>query len=79
MTTYVIIPSMINMLYVDQEKLKGIIWGQQGKIARKMGIHPVSLSRKINGSQKLSIKEINDLAFHLNRSVCDFVKIKEAQ
>ena len=47
---------------LDKGKIKNLIWGRFPEIALEMGISTTSLSRKINGSQPLSIDELNRLA-----------------
>lgn len=46
----------------DARQIRKLIRGKQPEIARQMGIAVSSLSRKINGSQRIYLDEINQLA-----------------
>lgn len=65
--------SSMKRLKVDKQKLKGAIWGKRIKIASFLGIHPDSLSRKINGKQPLTIEELNEIASYLNQDAKEFL------
>jgi len=60
-------------LEVDRQKLKGAIWGKRAEAASFLGIHPNSLSRKINGKQPLKIEELNEIASYLNQDTIEFL------
>lgn len=64
----------MNRLKIDSQKLKGAIWGKRAKVASFLGIHPNSLSRKINGKQPLTIEELNEIASYLNQDTKEFLK-----
>ncbi|HIE29499.1 TPA: XRE family transcriptional regulator [Candidatus Poribacteria bacterium] len=64
----------MNRLKVDSQKLRGAIWGKRAKVASFLGIHPNSLSRKINGKQPLTIEELNEIASYLNQDTKEFLK-----
>ena len=68
---------MAKIIKVDKEKLRGAIWGKQRQVADKMNIHKVSLSRKINGMQPLTIVELNTIMQIIDRDVSDFVVIED--
>tara|TARA_Y100000310_G_scaffold103332_1_gene101680 strand:+ start:2676 stop:2894 length:219 start_codon:yes stop_codon:yes gene_type:complete len=68
---------MAKIIKIDKEKLRGVIWGKQKKVAVKMDMHPVSLSRKINGTQPMSIEELNTIMRIIDRDVSDFVVIED--
>ncbi len=62
---------------IDRQKLKGAIWGKRNAVAEAIGIHPVSLSRKVNGQQPLTIDELNQIAKHLKQDTMDFLRESE--
>lgn len=61
-------------LKIDKQKLRGAIWGKRTKVASFLGIHPNSLSRKINGKQPLTIEELNDIASVLSQDTIEFLQ-----
>lgn len=61
-------------LKIDKQKLRGAIWGKRAKVASFLGIHPNSLSRKINGKQPLTIEELNDIASVLSQDTIEFLQ-----
>ena len=60
-------------LKVDRQRLKGAIGGKRAEIASFLGIHPNSLSRKINGKQPLKMEELNEIASYLNQDTIEFL------
>jgi len=62
----------MKILQIDRQKLKGAIWGRRGAIAEVIGIHPVSLSRKIHGHQPLTVDELNKIAQYLEQNTMEF-------
>lgn len=63
----------MKLLQINQPKLKQAIWGQRNNIANLLGVHPVSVSRKIHGKQSLTLDELNLLAQYLNQSTMNFI------
>lgn len=53
--------------------------GQGAELARKIGFHKNTLSRKLNGTLRLSVTELNNIARHLGVSVEEFLKVEEVQ
>ena len=49
-------------LVISSQKIQKMKWGKSEEIARKMGITPNTLSRKIRGNLQMSVLEINRLA-----------------
>jgi len=68
---------MPRIIQLDREKLTGAIWGKRAEVAQKMGLHEVSLSRKVHGHQPLKLDELNQIALALNRDVDDFFDLVE--
>ena len=58
---------------IDRQKLKGAIWGKRNVVAEAIGIHPVSLSRKVHGQQPLKIDELNKIAKYLEQNTMEFL------
>ena len=63
--------------FLDRQKLRGAAWGRRPKLAQALGINPVSVSRKLNGHQRLTLEEINIIAKAIELDVTDFVHIRE--
>ena len=59
--------------FIDYERLRGAIGRRQEEIAHVLGIHRTSLSRKIHGKHKLTLDEMNKIAYFLGRDACDFI------
>lgn len=49
-------------LVISSQKIQKMKWGKSEEIARKMGITPNTLSRKIRGNLQMTVLEINRLA-----------------
>lgn len=64
---------------IDYHKLRGAAWGKREKIAKALGVNKVSVSRKMNGKQRLTLDEINQIAQVIELDVTDFVHVREMQ
>ena len=58
---------------IDFEKLKGAIWGKQPQVAEALGVHPQTLSSKMNRKSRLHLTELNVIARALGRDTMDFL------
>ena len=60
---------------IDYERLKGAITGARlgVKLAEHLGIHKVSLSKKLNGHISIPLEELNVIAKFLDRNTMDFL------
>jgi len=70
---------IMKIINIDRQKLKGAIWGRRAAIAKVIGIHPVSLSRKINGQQPLTVDELNQIAKYLEQNTIEFINEVEIE
>jgi len=67
----------MKQIAIDFEKLKGAVWGKQPEVATKLGIHPHTLSAKMNRKSRLHLEELNQIAEAIGRDTTDFLKIVE--
>ena len=57
---------------IDIEKLRGALYGKTKDTATKIGINPVSLTRRL--MRPMSLEELNEICHSLNRSVYEFLE-----
>ena len=62
---------------IDFEKLKGAVWGKQPQVATALGVHPQTLSSKMNKKSRLHLDELNVIARALGRDTTEFLKVVE--
>ena len=67
----------MKQIAIDFEKLKGAVWGKQPEVATTLGIHPHTLSAKMNRKSRLHLEELNQIAFAIGRDTTDFLKVVE--
>lgn len=67
----------MKQITIDFEKLKGAVWGKQPEVATTLGIHPHTLSAKMNRKSRLHLDELNKIASAIGRDTTDFLKIVE--
>ncbi len=63
----------MKQIVIDFEKLKGAVWGKQPQVAAALGIHPHTLSSKMNRKSRLHLDELNTIARALRRDTSDFI------
>ncbi len=66
-------------LVIDIIKLRGFLWKRQTEIARKMGIHPDTLAKKLAGKRSITVNDINGLAKAGSFSVTEFVNFTDVE
>jgi len=70
---------MPKVISLDREKLTSAIWGKRAEVAKALGLHAVSLSRKIHGHQPLKLDELNKIALALGSDMDDFFDLVEVE
>ena len=68
---------IMKQITIDYEKLKGAVWGKQPQVAAELGIHPQSLSSKLNKRIRLQLDELNKIAEALGRDTMEFLREME--
>lgn len=64
-------------LFINYPKLRAIAWGKSRELQSALKINSSSVSRKINGKQKLALDELNTIARVIGVDVLDFVEVGE--
>ena len=59
-------------LKIDLEKLRGAVRNKK-RLAEEMDIGRASLYRKLDGTVKLTLDDLNEIAYRINRSAEDFI------
>ena len=67
----------MKILFIDYPKLRAVAWGKSHEIQSALGINSASVSRKINGKQKVALEELNTIAQVIDVDVTDFVYVRE--
>ena len=61
-------------MIVDRERLKGALWGKTPQVAEALGIHPKTLSKKMNRERGLYLEDINVIAELFSRDTMEFLR-----
>ena len=68
---------MAQGVYIDTIKLKAAIGhGNAKRLADLMGMHPHSLSRKLNAGISISIEDLNEICYHLDLNAGDYLDFR---
>ncbi|MBI1930706.1 helix-turn-helix transcriptional regulator [Candidatus Poribacteria bacterium] len=64
---------MAKKIELNTEKIRKECYGRGQELADKLGIHRVTLSRKLNAKLDITLRELNAIGEHLGRDVSEFL------
>ena len=67
----------MDYLKIDTAKLRGLLWKRQIEVAKKIGMHPDTLQKKLKGERQWTVRDINRVAKAGEFSVSEFMIFSE--
>ena len=67
----------MDYLKIDTAKLRGLLWKRQLEVAKKAGMHPDTLQKKLKGEHQWTVRNINQIAKAGGFSVSEFMIFTE--
>ena len=64
---------MAKKIVLNTKKIRKECYGRGQELAEELGIHRVTLSRKLNAKLDITLRELNTISEHLERDVSDFL------